>query len=93
MAGILYIVATPIGNLEDITYRALRILKESDLIAAEDTRHSRKLLSHFGITTRLTSYYDHNQTLKGERILAALLEGRQVALISDAGTPCISDPG
>lgn len=93
MAGTLYIVATPIGNLEDITYRALRILKEADLVAAEDTRHSRKLLSHFGIATRLTSYYDHNQTLKGERILAALQEGKQVALISDAGTPCISDPG
>lgn len=93
MAGTLYIVATPIGNLEDITFRALRILKEADLIAAEDTRHSRKLLTHFGIATRLTSYYDHNQSLKGERILTALQEGQQVALISDAGTPCISDPG
>ena len=93
MPGTLYIVATPIGNLEDMTFRAVRILKEADLIAAEDTRHSRKLLSHFGITTPLTSYYDHNQALKGERILAALREGRQVALISDAGTPCISDPG
>lgn len=93
MAGRLYIVATPIGNLEDITYRAVRILSEADLIAAEDTRHSRKLLTHFGITTPLTSYYDHNQALKGERIIAALQEGRQVALISDAGTPCISDPG
>lgn len=93
MSGILYIVATPIGNLEDMTFRAVRILKEVDLIAAEDTRHSRKLLSHFGITTPLTSYYDHNQALKGERILATLREGRQVALISDAGTPCISDPG
>lgn len=93
MAGTLYIVATPIGNLEDITYRALRVLKEADLIAAEDTRHSRKLLAHFGITTPLTSYYDHNQALKGERILTALRTGKQVALISDAGTPCISDPG
>lgn len=93
MPGTLYIVATPIGNLEDMTFRAVRILKESALIAAEDTRHSRKLLAHFGITTPLTSYYDHNQALKGERILATLLEGKQVALISDAGTPCISDPG
>lgn len=93
MSGTLYIVATPIGNLEDMTFRAVRILKEVDLIAAEDTRHSRKLLSYFGITTALTSYYDHNQALKGERILAALCEGKQVALISDAGTPCISDPG
>lgn len=93
MPGTLYIVATPIGNLEDMTFRALRILKEADLIAAEDTRHSRKLLAHFGITTPLTSYYDHNQTLKGERILTALRQGKQVALISDAGTPCISDPG
>lgn len=93
MSGTLYIVATPIGNLEDMTFRAVRILQEVDLIAAEDTRHSRKLLSHFGITTALTSYYDHNQALKGERILTALHEGKQVALISDAGTPCISDPG
>lgn len=93
MAGTLYIVATPIGNLEDMTFRAVRILQEVDLIAAEDTRHSRKLLSHFGITTALTSYYDHNQSLKGERILETLRDGRQVALISDAGTPCISDPG
>jgi 16S rRNA (cytidine1402-2'-O)-methyltransferase len=93
MDGTLYIVATPIGNLEDITIRAVRILKEVDLIAAEDTRHSRKLLAHFGITTTLTSYYDHNQSLKGERILETLRAGRQVALISDAGTPCISDPG
>jgi len=93
MAGILFIVATPIGNLEDITFRAVRILKEADLVAAEDTRHSRKLLAHYGISTPLTSYYDHNQSLKGERILAALRDGKQVALISDAGTPCISDPG
>lgn len=91
--GILYIIATPIGNLEDITYRAVRILGEVDLIAAEDTRHSLKLLSHFGISKPLTSYFDHNQQIKGERILNALRQGKSVALISDAGTPCVSDPG
>jgi 16S rRNA (cytidine1402-2'-O)-methyltransferase len=91
--GTLYIVATPIGNLEDITYRAVRILREVDLIAAEDTRHSRKLLSHFGISKPLTSYFDHNKNLKGALILGKLMQGLSVALISDAGTPCISDPG
>jgi 16S rRNA (cytidine1402-2'-O)-methyltransferase len=89
----LYIIATPIGNLEDITYRAVRILGEVDLVAAEDTRHSLKLLNHFGISKPLTSYFDHNQQIKGERILNALRQGKSVALISDAGTPCISDPG
>jgi 16S rRNA (cytidine1402-2'-O)-methyltransferase len=89
----LYIIATPIGNLEDMTYRAVRILGEVDLIAAEDTRHSLKLLNHFGISKPLTSYFDHNQQFKGERILNALRRGKSVALISDAGTPCISDPG
>lgn len=93
MTGTLYIVATPIGNLEDITYRAVRILSEADLIAAEDTRHSLKLLNHFNISKPLTSYFDHNQQFKGERILNALRQGKTVALISDAGTPCISDPG
>ncbi|MGD0585864.1 MAG: 16S rRNA (cytidine(1402)-2'-O)-methyltransferase [Oryzomonas sp.] len=93
MPGTLYILATPIGNLEDMTYRAVRILGEVDLIAAEDTRHSLKLLNHFGISKPLTSYFDHNQQFKGERILQALRQGRSVALISDAGTPCISDPG
>lgn len=93
MTGTLYIIATPIGNLEDITYRAVRILGEVDLIAAEDTRHSLKLLSHFGISKPLTSYFDHNQQIKGERILNALRQGKSVALISDAGTPCVSDPG
>jgi 16S rRNA (cytidine1402-2'-O)-methyltransferase len=91
--GTLYIVATPIGNLEDITYRAVRILREVDLIAAEDTRHSRKLLSHFGISNPLTSYFDHNKHLKGTVLLGKLMQGLSVALISDAGTPCISDPG
>ena len=93
MSGILYIVATPIGNLEDITYRAVRILSEVDLVAAEDTRHSLKLLNHFNISKPLTSYFDHNQQFKGERILDKLRQGKSVALISDAGTPCVSDPG
>lgn len=91
--GTLYIVATPIGNLEDMTFRAVRILKEADLIAAEDTRHSRKLLTHFGIAKPLTSYFDHNKQLKGAMILDKLRQGLSVALVSDAGTPCISDPG
>jgi 16S rRNA (cytidine1402-2'-O)-methyltransferase len=91
--GVLYIVATPIGNLEDITFRAVRVLKEVDLIAAEDTRHSRKLLTHFGISKPLTSYFDHNKTFKGQFLLQKLAEGVTVALISDAGTPCIADPG
>jgi 16S rRNA (cytidine1402-2'-O)-methyltransferase len=91
--GTLYIVATPIGNLEDITLRALRILREVDMIAAEDTRHSRKLLTHFGISRPLTSYFDHNKDIKGTVILDKLRNGMSVALISDAGTPCISDPG
>jgi 16S rRNA (cytidine1402-2'-O)-methyltransferase len=93
MPGTLYILATPIGNLEDMTYRAVQILGEVDLIAAEDTRHSLKLLNHFGISKPLTSYFDHNQQFKGERILQALRQEKNVALISDAGTPCISDPG
>ena len=93
MPPTLYIVATPIGNLEDMTYRAVRILGEVDLIAAEDTRHSLKLLNHFNITKPLTSYFDHNQQFKGERILNTLRRGKSVALISDAGTPCVSDPG
>ncbi len=93
MPGTLYILATPIGNLEDMTFRAVRILGEVDLIAAEDTRHSLKLLNHFGISKPLTSYFDHNQQFKGERILQALRREKSVALISDAGTPCISDPG
>ncbi len=93
MTGTLYIVATPIGNLEDITFRAVRILGQVDLIAAEDTRHSLKLLNHLNISKPLTSYFDHNQQFKGERVLHALRQGKSVALISDAGTPCVSDPG
>lgn len=93
MSGTLYLVATPIGNLEDITLRALRILKEVDLIACEDTRHSRKLLNHYGITTALTAYHQHNEEPKAERLVAKLQAGQSIALISDAGTPAISDPG
>jgi 16S rRNA (cytidine1402-2'-O)-methyltransferase len=91
--GALFIVATPIGNLEDVTFRAVRTLREADLIAAEDTRHSRKLLTHYGISRPLTSYFDHNKEFKGNYLLGRLREGLNVALISDAGTPCISDPG
>ncbi len=93
MSGILYVVATPIGNLEDITYRAVRILQEVDLIAAEDTRHSRKLLNHYGITTALISYHEHNEKSRSSQLVAKLQAGQSLALISDAGTPCIADPG
>lgn len=89
----LYLVATPIGNLEDMTVRALRILKEVDMIAAEDTRNTRKLCNYFDITTPLTSYHDHNQEIGGEKLLSLLRDGKSVALVSDAGLPCISDPG
>lgn len=89
----LYIVATPIGNLEDITLRALRVLKEVDYIAAEDTRHTRKLLSHYDIKTRLVSFHEHSKEEKRDWILGELKEGRDIALVSDAGTPLISDPG
>jgi len=91
--GILYIVATPIGNLEDITIRAVRVLKEVDSIAAEDTRHTRHLLTHYHIESRLTSYHDHNKEEKAPILVARLLEGENIALVSDAGTPGISDPG
>ncbi len=91
--GTLYIVSTPIGNLEDITLRALRILKEVDLVAAEDTRHTGLLLKHFGIQTPLTSYFQGNEFKKKEFILSRLRQGDRVALVSDAGTPGISDPG
>jgi 16S rRNA (cytidine1402-2'-O)-methyltransferase len=91
--GILYVVSTPIGNLEDITLRALRILKEVDLVAAEDTRRTGLLLKHFGIEKPLTSYFEGNELKKRELILSRLREGEDVALVSDAGTPGISDPG
>ena len=91
--GVLYIVSTPIGNLEDITVRALRILKEVDLIAAEDTRRTRQLLSHYDIHTPLTSYFDGNQESKGEKLIAQLKAGGSIALVSEAGTPTVSDPG
>jgi 16S rRNA (cytidine1402-2'-O)-methyltransferase len=91
--GILYIVATPIGNLEDMTLRAIRVLKEADLIAAEDTRHTRHLLDRYQIDTQLTSYHDHNKEEKAPILVARMLEGKSVALVSDAGTPGISDPG
>jgi 16S rRNA (cytidine1402-2'-O)-methyltransferase len=93
VTGVLYVVATPIGNLEDITLRALRILKEVDLIAAEDTRHTRKLLSHYSITTPLTSYYDQIEVSKALELIRQLQAGNTIALVSDAGTPSISDPG
>ena len=91
--GTLYIVATPIGNLEDITLRAIRVLKEVDLIAAEDTRHTRHLLDRYQIETQLTSYHDHNKEEKAPVLVARLIEGKDIALVSDAGTPGISDPG
>ncbi|MBP3451813.1 MAG: 16S rRNA (cytidine(1402)-2'-O)-methyltransferase [Agathobacter sp.] len=93
MAGTLYLCATPIGNLEDITYRVLRTLREVDLIAAEDTRNSIKLLNHFEIQTPMTSYHEFNKIDKAYQLVAKLKEGKNIALITDAGTPGISDPG
>lgn len=93
MPGTLYLCATPIGNLEDITYRVVRILGEVDLIAAEDTRNSIRLLNHFQIRTPLTSYHEYNKYDKGKKLVGQLMEGKNVALITDAGTPGISDPG
>jgi len=93
VTGVLYLCATPIGNLEDITLRVLRVLREVALIAAEDTRQTRKLLNHYKINTPLTSYHRHSATAKEDRLLAELLAGRDVALVSDAGMPGISDPG
>ena len=92
-SGFLFIVATPIGNLEDITLRALRVLKEVDLIAAEDTRRTRQLLSHYGIHKPLVSYHEHNRRKRAESLLIEMREGKNVALVTDAGTPGISDPG
>lgn len=91
--GILYIVATPIGNLEDITLRAIRVLKEADFIAAEDTRHTLKLLNHLDISKPLISYHRHNEDVKADVLIEKLQEGRNIALVSDAGTPGICDPG
>ena len=93
MAGKLYLCATPIGNLEDMTFRAIRILQEVDLIAAEDTRNSIKLLNHFEIHTPMTSYHEYNKYDKGRELVQKLLAGTNIALITDAGTPGISDPG
>jgi 16S rRNA (cytidine1402-2'-O)-methyltransferase len=93
MPGTLYIVATPIGHLEDITLRAIRTLKEVDVIAAEDTRHTQTLLRHFSIDTPLTSYHEHNERAKTGQLVARLERGESIALVSDAGTPAISDPG
>ena len=93
MSGILYLVATPIGNLEDITQRALRVLAEVDLIACEDTRHTRVLLDHYGIRTKLISYHEHNERERAVELVALLEGGKSVAVVSDAGTPGICDPG
>jgi len=91
--GTLYVVATPIGNLEDITYRAVRVLKEADLIACEDTRHTAKLLHHYGIDKPTISYHEHNEAARAEELVAKLVEGLNIAQVSDAGMPGISDPG
>jgi 16S rRNA (cytidine1402-2'-O)-methyltransferase len=93
MSGVLYLVATPIGNLEDITYRAVRTLREVDLIACEDTRHTRNLLDHYEIARPLISYHEHNEATRAEELVAKLLAGTNVALVSDAGMPLVSDPG
>lgn len=93
MSGKLYVCATPIGNLDDITYRVINTLKEVDLIAAEDTRHSMKLMTHFDIHTPITSYHEHNKVEKAARLVQKMIEGADIAVITDAGTPAISDPG
>ncbi len=91
--GVLTLCATPIGNLEDMTYRAVRVMKEADIIAAEDTRHTRKLLTHFDIHTSLESYHEHNKKVKGPVLIEKLKQGKDIVLVTDAGTPGISDPG
>lgn len=93
MPGTLYLVATPIGNLADITHRALQVLKDVDLIACEDTRHTNKLLNHYGITTKTISYHEHNEQQRATHLIEKLKEGSDIAVVSDAGTPSISDPG
>src|ERR1041385_685753 len=93
MAGTLYLVATPIGNLEDITQRALRVLREVDLVACEDTRHTRTLLNHYGIRTKTVSYHEHNERERATELALMLRDGASLAVVSDAGTPGISDPG
>src|SRR5437762_13078479 len=93
MPGTLYVVATPIGNLEDVTLRALRILRDVSLIAAEDTRRTGRLLQHYSISTRTTSLHEHNERSKTASLIARLLAGESIALVSDAGTPVVSDPG
>src|SRR5512134_2189025 len=93
MSGTLYVVATPIGNLEDVTLRALRVLREVDVVACEDTRRTRALLAHFDIHTPTLSYFEHNKLARGPQILRQLAAGKSVALVTDAGTPGISDPG
>ena len=92
-AGCLYLVATPIGNLEDITLRAVRVLKEADQIACEDTRHTQKLLSHYNISKPLVSYHEHNEMTRAPELVLAMEQGQQIALVSDAGMPLVSDPG
>jgi 16S rRNA (cytidine1402-2'-O)-methyltransferase len=93
MSGLLYVVATPIGNLEDMTFRAVRVLKEVDAIACEDTRQTRKLLEHFAIRTPLVSYHEHNERERAPELVARMQAGESIALVSDAGTPLVSDPG
>ncbi|MEW5979542.1 MAG: 16S rRNA (cytidine(1402)-2'-O)-methyltransferase [Acidobacteriota bacterium] len=93
MTGTLYVVSTPIGNLEDITLRALRVLREVDLIACEDTRHTARLLRHYGIETPRLSYHEHNEAERSAQLIGEIVAGKNIALVSDAGTPCVSDPG